>query len=163
MKPSCSPIATLKCSLKPWSVPRNRIRACGGHFDPRRREVSPDGVWGRSSLALEPLAKGHDRQGFTCGVESLDAYLRIQASQDMRRKANAVFVLVPENIPSRIAGYLRSAPMGSPLGSFLRQRKNTSPLSCDQRDTDRTACNQKRSSDNGIAPSSFGAGTAKGL
>jgi ribosomal protein S18 acetylase RimI-like enzyme len=54
---------------------------------------------------LEPLGKEHDREAFTCGVESLDAYLKTQASQDMRRKANAVFVLVPEESASLIAGY----------------------------------------------------------
>jgi len=54
---------------------------------------------------LEPLGKEHDREAFTCGVESLDAYLKTQASQDMRRKANAVFVLVSEGCASLIAGY----------------------------------------------------------
>ena len=49
---------------------------------------------------LEPLGKQHDRAGFHCAVESLDVYLKTQASQDMRRKANAVFVLVPVEEPS---------------------------------------------------------------
>jgi GNAT superfamily N-acetyltransferase len=56
-------------------------------------------------LRVEPLGPQHDRMGFTCGIESLDGYLRTQASQDMRRKANAVFVLVPLDIPARIIGY----------------------------------------------------------
>jgi GNAT superfamily N-acetyltransferase len=54
---------------------------------------------------LEPLGKQHDRAGFHCGVESLDLYLKTQASQDMRRKANAVFVLAPRESPNQIAGY----------------------------------------------------------
>lgn len=54
---------------------------------------------------LEPLGKHHDRAEFTCGVESLDAYLKTQASQDMRRKANAVFVLVRVDFPNKIVGY----------------------------------------------------------
>jgi GNAT superfamily N-acetyltransferase len=54
---------------------------------------------------IEPLGPRHDRMAFTCGVESLDGYLRTQASQDMRRKANAVFVLVSSVSPERIAGY----------------------------------------------------------
>jgi GNAT superfamily N-acetyltransferase len=59
---------------------------------------------------LETLGKQHDRDRFRCGVESLDAYLKTQASQDMRRKANAVFVLVPLDLgsdarPVKIAGY----------------------------------------------------------
>jgi GNAT superfamily N-acetyltransferase len=54
---------------------------------------------------VEPLGKQHDRAGFHCGVESLDLYLKTQASLDMRRKANAVFVLAPRESPSQIAGY----------------------------------------------------------
>lgn len=54
---------------------------------------------------LESLGKHHDRAKFTCGVESLDSYLKTQASQDMRRKANAVFILAPLDSPSKIVGY----------------------------------------------------------
>ena len=67
---------------------------------------------------LEPLAKLHDRDGFHCGVDSLDLYLKTQASQDMRRKANAVFVLVPEGSPSRIAGYFTLCAYGLAPGSI---------------------------------------------
>ena len=56
-------------------------------------------------LAVEPLASHHGRPGFTCGVESLDRYLRTQASQDVRRKANAVFVLVDPRAPNNVLGY----------------------------------------------------------
>jgi GNAT superfamily N-acetyltransferase len=54
---------------------------------------------------LEPLAKHHDRTDFACGVQSLDHYLKTQASQDMRRKANAVLVVVSTDAPTRIVGY----------------------------------------------------------
>ena len=47
-----------------------------------------------AGLTIEGLAPHHDRKDFSCGVDSLDRYLRTQASQDVRRKANAVFVLV---------------------------------------------------------------------
>lgn len=50
-------------------------------------------------------AKRHDRAAFASGVESLDAYLKTQASQDMRRKANAVFVMVAPDAPERVVGY----------------------------------------------------------
>jgi GNAT superfamily N-acetyltransferase len=53
---------------------------------------------------VEVLAN-HDRASFSCGVESLDRYLKTQASQDMRRKANAVFVLVEPDTPTQILGY----------------------------------------------------------
>src|SRR5271170_745496 len=66
---------------------------------------------------LEPLGKHHDRAGFHCGVESLDSYLKTQASQDMRRKANAVFVLVPLEKPSRIAGYFTLCAYGLAPGA----------------------------------------------
>jgi ribosomal protein S18 acetylase RimI-like enzyme len=66
---------------------------------------------------LEPLGKQHDRTGFDCGVESLNLYLKTQASQDMRRKANAVFVLVPHEKPSRIAGYFTLCAYGLAPGA----------------------------------------------
>ncbi len=51
-----------------------------------------------------PLGPTQDRTAFTCGVESLDDYLKTQASQDVRRKANAVFVLTRVAEPQRILG-----------------------------------------------------------
>jgi GNAT superfamily N-acetyltransferase len=67
---------------------------------------------------LEPLSKHHDRAGFQCGVESLDHYLKTQASQDMRRKANAVFVLTPVDSPSQIAGYFTLCACGLAPGTI---------------------------------------------
>ncbi len=54
---------------------------------------------------IAPLGRQHDRTSFSCGAESLDLYLKTQASQDMRRKANAVFVVVEANAPVKIVGY----------------------------------------------------------
>jgi GNAT superfamily N-acetyltransferase len=55
---------------------------------------------------IEPLdTSRHDRANFACGVAALDRYLRMQAAQDMRRKASAVFVMVALDAPTRIAGY----------------------------------------------------------
>jgi predicted GNAT family N-acyltransferase len=54
---------------------------------------------------IGPLNDGRDRAGFTCGVESLDRYLKTQASQDVRRKANAVFMLSAQDEPARVLGY----------------------------------------------------------
>ncbi|MEP7012332.1 MAG: GNAT family N-acetyltransferase [Acidobacteriota bacterium] len=56
-------------------------------------------------LSVVPLGDGHRRAEFTCGVESLDNYLHTQAGQDMRRHANAVFVLVAEAAPDTVIGY----------------------------------------------------------
>jgi GNAT superfamily N-acetyltransferase len=57
-----------------------------------------------ADLRIALLNEGHDRGGFTCGVESLDRYLKTQAGQDVRRKANAVFVLSAVNDPGRVLG-----------------------------------------------------------
>ncbi len=56
-------------------------------------------------LNVEPLARHHDRSVFSCGVESLDLYLKTQAGQDVKRKANGVFVLVKSAEPREIMGY----------------------------------------------------------
>lgn len=57
------------------------------------------------SLKVEPLGPHHDRVGFSCGVESLDRYLRTQANQDVRRMANGVFVLGTLDDPNAVLGY----------------------------------------------------------
>jgi len=61
----------------------------------------------RPSEALRSALLGaeHNRGSFTCGVESLDHYLKTQAGQDVRRKANAVFILSEIGAPTRIFGY----------------------------------------------------------
>jgi predicted GNAT family N-acyltransferase len=56
-------------------------------------------------LFVTPLNDGHDRAAFTCGVESLDRYLQTQAGQDVRRRANAVFVLADRTRPTQVLGY----------------------------------------------------------
>ncbi|MEY3758982.1 MAG: hypothetical protein RIR39_473 [Pseudomonadota bacterium] len=60
--------------------------------------LSPD-------LKIEPFGPLHNRAGFTCGVESLDRYFKTQASQDVKRKINAVFILVDPREPAEVLGY----------------------------------------------------------
>ncbi len=67
-------------------------------------------------LRIVLLDQGHDRAGFTCGVESLDHYLKTQASQDVRRKANAVFVLIERDEPARVLGYYTLCAMAISQG-----------------------------------------------
>ena len=62
-------------------------------------------VASRPDLKIEALASHHDRDGFSCGVDSLDRYLRTQASRDVRRKANEVFILVEPDKPDVVLGY----------------------------------------------------------
>jgi len=59
----------------------------------------------RPDLRIEALASHHDRANFSCRVDSLDRYLRSQASQDVKRKANGVFILVERDTPSVVLGY----------------------------------------------------------
>src|SRR5229473_1268777 len=73
------------------------------------RAPSPD-------LKIEPLGSHHDRAAFACGVESLDRYLRAQAGQDVRRKANGVFVLVDPHEPNKVLGYYTLCATGFPQG-----------------------------------------------
>jgi GNAT superfamily N-acetyltransferase len=53
---------------------------------------------------LTPLGPEHDRAAFSCGVPTLDRYLREQAGQDARRNVACTFVLI-ERATGRIAGY----------------------------------------------------------
>lgn len=76
---------------------------------------------------LEALAKHHDREEFGCGVGALDVYLKTHASQDMRRKANAVFVLVPTDTPHRIAGYFTLCAYGIAPGAVPEAARKRIP------------------------------------
>ena len=57
-------------------------------------------------LVVEQLQpKRHDREGFTCGEPSLDAYLRQQAAQHHRDGISTTHVLVDAAERARILGY----------------------------------------------------------
>ncbi len=70
-----------------------------------------------ADLRIVPLDATHDRGGFACGVESLDRYLKTQASQDVRRKANGVFVLTSLTEPERVLGYYTLCATGLAQGN----------------------------------------------
>jgi GNAT superfamily N-acetyltransferase len=79
-------------------------------------------------LRVEPLqSKVHDRASFSCGVESLDTYLKTQASQDVRRKANAVFVLVAAADPRAVLGYFTLCAYGLAPGAVPDQARKHLP------------------------------------
>ena len=67
-------------------------------------------------LKIESLDSRHDRAGFTCGVESLDRYFRTQARQDVRRRANGVFVLTDPREPNDVLGYYTLCATALPQG-----------------------------------------------
>lgn len=67
-------------------------------------------------LAVVPLDGRHDRAAFTCGVESLDRYFQTQAGQDVRRRANGVFVLADKVQPERVLGFYTLCATALPPG-----------------------------------------------
>ena len=61
-------------------------------------------------LTIEPLdSSRHHRSLFCCGEDSLDNYIRKQASQDFKKKVAIVFVLVDSPNTDVIAYYTLSA------------------------------------------------------
>jgi predicted GNAT family N-acyltransferase len=57
-----------------------------------------------SRFVVEPFdRKRHDRAAFSCEHEALNAYIKQQASQDVKKHVAAVFVLTPDG--RIIAGY----------------------------------------------------------
>jgi len=76
-------------------------------------------------LRIVLLREEHDREGFTCGVESLDRYLKTQAGQDVRRKANAVFILGEVSGPASVLGFYTLCAMAISQGDVpAAARKN---------------------------------------
>ncbi|MGF1482467.1 MAG: GNAT family N-acetyltransferase [Cyanophyceae cyanobacterium] len=61
-------------------------------------------------LIIEPLdSRKHERSSFCCGKESLDHYIRKQASQDLKRRVATVFVLVDTPDTNVLAYYTLSS------------------------------------------------------
>jgi hypothetical protein len=76
-------------------------------------------------LRIEALAAHHDRVNFSCGVDELDRYLKNQAGQDLRRKANGVFVLIEPASLIRYWGITHFAPPVCPTAKCPPPRANT--------------------------------------
>ena len=57
-----------------------------------------------AAFRVESLSPDHDRGGFSCGIPALDAYLARQATQDIRRRVSACYVLI-EVSSGKIVGY----------------------------------------------------------
>lgn len=56
-------------------------------------------------FSIEVLGKHHQRDGFSCGSEPLDRYLKVQARQEMERDVAIVYVIVPPDDPTAVVGY----------------------------------------------------------
>jgi GNAT superfamily N-acetyltransferase len=78
-------------------------------------------------LIIVPLDDTHDRQAFSCGVESLDRYLHSQAGQDARRLANGVFILVEPAMPETVLGYYTLCATALPPGDVPDAAKKHIP------------------------------------
>ncbi|SFK69628.1 GNAT family N-acetyltransferase [Methylocapsa palsarum] len=79
------------------------------------------------------LEEEHDQGSFTCVVESLDRYLKTQAGQDVRRKANAVFILSEVGEPTHVLGYYTLCAMAISQGDVpeaARKHVPRYPLVC---------------------------------
>ena len=63
---------------------------------------------------FEPLGN-HDRAAFCCSKQQLEDYIRQQASQDLKRKLAAVFVIVSKNAPNKVIGYYTLSSRELPL------------------------------------------------
>ena len=78
-------------------------------------------------LVIVPLNEAHDRQAFSCGVESLDRYLHSQAGQDARRLANGVFILAEPTSPETVLGYYTLCATALPPGDVPDAAKKHIP------------------------------------
>lgn len=69
---------------------------------------------------FQPLGD-HDRAAFSCKKKELESYFREQASQDVRRRLTAVFVLVPKDSPNKVVGYYSLSNRELPLANLPPQ------------------------------------------
>jgi len=69
------------------------------------------------AFSIVGLAAGHDRAGFSCGVEALDRYFREQVGQDIKRRATACYVAL-DPAAGKVAGYYTLAAAGVPLADL---------------------------------------------
>ncbi len=80
-----------------------------------------------SGLIIEPLSRHHNRNAFCCGIESLDAYLRRQATQDVKRRISRVFIARYPEDPARIVGYYTLSSLSIDLPALPDQAAKKLP------------------------------------
>jgi predicted GNAT family N-acyltransferase len=76
---------------------------------------------------IELLDKKHNREDFDCGNALLTNYLKTQASQDIKRKLAACFVLSENG--TQIQGYYTLSTNSIPLSSFPARIQQKLPKS----------------------------------
>jgi GNAT superfamily N-acetyltransferase len=75
---------------------------------------------------IELLSKEHQRDDFDCGKELLSNYLKTQASEEVKRKLSACFVLA-ELGSNRIQGYYTLSNSSIALSSFSEKIQKKLP------------------------------------
>jgi GNAT superfamily N-acetyltransferase len=81
----------------------------------------------QTGLVIEPLGRHHNREAFSCGIESLDVYLKRQATQDMKRRISRVFVASFPEDPARIVGYYTLSSLSIDLSALPDQTTRKLP------------------------------------
>ena len=69
------------------------------------------------ALIFEPLGRKHPRADFNCGVPPLDDYLKVRASQDVKRRVAAVFVGIDDGT-GELVGYYTLSSLSVRLGGL---------------------------------------------
>jgi ribosomal protein S18 acetylase RimI-like enzyme len=78
------------------------------------------------AFRIEPLASGHNRTPFDCGVAALDRYFREQVSQDIKRRIATCFVAVSTESNS-VAGFYTLAASSVALDSLAPETAKKLP------------------------------------
>ena len=78
-------------------------------------------------FVIKRLSRDDPRAGFTCGVASLDRYLRERAGQDERKHVAHCFVAV--SLPERqVAGYYTLSATSIPSDAISEAKRHRLPL-----------------------------------
>ena len=77
------------------------------------------------AIRIEALVSAHERQHFSCGVDSLDRYFRELATQDIKRRVSNCFVAVHGS--GAIAGYYTFAATSLPLTELSEREQKRLP------------------------------------
>lgn len=83
-------------------------------------------------LTIEPLARRHDRTGFSSSIAQLDQYLVLRAGQDTRRRIARVFVCTADG-SDKVLGYYTLSALSVDLTSLpdrLSRRLPRHPVPC---------------------------------
>ncbi len=78
-------------------------------------------------MIVRLLDRSMDRAGFSCGVEALDRYLQRQASQDVKNKVCACYVLLGGDGEAEILGYYTFSATSVELRSIPQVMKKKLP------------------------------------